>query len=496
MVDRSNRWWLVSLTAVAAAVLVFARLLWSDFIWDDHVVILRDPRVHDPQLWGQFLTEAYHSGVDKLYRPLVSLSYALQWQLHGPNAFAYHLVNLLAHAACAAMVAALARRWFGDGAALVAGLLFAGHPIYTEVVATVVYRTESFATLLALGAIWAATGPLSAGRIALAAGLWLAAMLCKESVITLGLLLPVFAWLAGRGEPARANPRLLRAFFAAMLAASAVYMIGRESILPMAWDRARLLDWTVNAVTVAEGLDRVLLPLVILGRYVAMYVTTVGLSVDHEGVLWPRVAMSDPYLWVGLAALAAWVTLVIQFWRRRFDRGLICLLAAGATYFVVSNAVVPIATQLGDRLIYAPSAFVAMLIGAGLARWRMGVVIGICVAMVLAGRSLDYARHWRNNRTITEYAAIHRPESVRPPMILAGMQKEAGDLEGALATLERARRDHPAYPPVWLLSAQFAREAGQHDLADALAAEADRLERVYPNNLVSRRQVMEPPANR
>lgn len=486
------RWWWASAVSFVAAVVVFAPLLGSDFIWDDRVVILEDQRVHDPALWGRFFSEPYHAGVDKLYRPLVSLSYAVQWRLHGANAFAYHLVNLLAHGLCAAMVAALGGRWFGLRAGIIAGLLFAVHPVYTEVVATVAYRTESFAACFALGAVMLATRPLSPGRITGAAILWLAAMLCKESVVTLGLLLPLFAWLSMRDDMPAEQRRLLRGFVAAMLLATAVYLVVRESIVPMAWDRARLLDWTVNAVTVAEGVHRILLPVVIAGRYVALYVWPAGLSVDYQGVLWPQVTVMDPYLWFGLAAMVAWVGLFAVLWRRRADRAMICLLAAAASYFVVSNAVILIGTQLGDRLLYLPGAFVAMLIGAGLARWRFGVVVAACMAIALVARSVDYQQHWRNDWTITQHAARQRPGSVRAAMIFAHMQHQAGDLAAALQTLERAREDHPVYPDLWDMSAQYARQAGRTEQADALARRAGELERAYPNNRVSRRQVMEP----
>src|SRR2546427_1168006 len=52
----------------------------------------------------------------------------------------FHLVNVLWHVATVVAVAALARRWAGDVAALAAGLLFAVHPVHVEAVANVVGR--------------------------------------------------------------------------------------------------------------------------------------------------------------------------------------------------------------------------------------------------------------------------------------------------------------------------------------------------------------------
>src|SRR5207302_1491031 len=114
---------------------------------DDRYILLSDPRVGDVGQWGQYWTKDYfNGGADNLYRPLVSMSYALQAKLHGRGegaAWAFHLVNVLLHAAASAAVAELARRVSrSSAAALVAGLLFAAHPIHVEAVANIVGRAE------------------------------------------------------------------------------------------------------------------------------------------------------------------------------------------------------------------------------------------------------------------------------------------------------------------------------------------------------------------
>ena len=71
-------------------------------------------------------------------------------------------------------VAAVARRWAGDRAALVAGLLFAVHPVHVEAVANVIGRAELMAGLftviavyvaLARGSVWGSAAALVAGLL-------------------------------------------------------------------------------------------------------------------------------------------------------------------------------------------------------------------------------------------------------------------------------------------------------------------------------------------
>ena len=143
---------------------MYAVTLHGTYIFDDRAIILRDPRIADLTLWYEFWTQQYFPDApDNLYRPLVSMSYAIQWGLHGDQAWAFHLVNWLLGAATAAAVAEFARRLVvgalagasarglgnpdeasrrGVWAGLVAGLLFAAHPVHVEVVAGIVGRAE------------------------------------------------------------------------------------------------------------------------------------------------------------------------------------------------------------------------------------------------------------------------------------------------------------------------------------------------------------------
>src|SRR5258708_18802762 len=94
--------------AALAALVVFACTLRRTYIYDDQFVVHSDPRISNPHLWGQFWTKPYMP-TDKLYRPLVSLSFAIQSWLHGDRPCAFHLVNILLHAAMSAAVAELGR---------------------------------------------------------------------------------------------------------------------------------------------------------------------------------------------------------------------------------------------------------------------------------------------------------------------------------------------------------------------------------------------------
>ncbi|MBN3286265.1 TMTC2 protein, partial [Polyodon spathula] len=98
--------------------------------------------------WGTLLT---HSGSHKSYRPLCTLSFRLNHALGGLEPWGYHLVNILLHCSVTGLFTRLSRLLLGGGHwTLMAGLLFASHPVHTEAVAGIVGRADVGAALFFL----------------------------------------------------------------------------------------------------------------------------------------------------------------------------------------------------------------------------------------------------------------------------------------------------------------------------------------------------------
>ena len=94
--------------------------------------------------WGSPLG---HSGSHKSYRPLPTLTFRLNHQLAPAGRWrhlAYHSTNVALHSLATFLLVIYARRLFGSKATglgpLIAGLMFAVHPIHTEAVAGLVGR--------------------------------------------------------------------------------------------------------------------------------------------------------------------------------------------------------------------------------------------------------------------------------------------------------------------------------------------------------------------
>ena len=107
-------------------------------------MVAADTRLRQPGQWGYYWTHGYGEGVDNLYRPLTSMLLAVQSWLYGfdpSHAWRFHLLSIVMHAGVA-LVAELARRLTSSRVALIAGLLYAVHPLHVEVLGDIVGQAE------------------------------------------------------------------------------------------------------------------------------------------------------------------------------------------------------------------------------------------------------------------------------------------------------------------------------------------------------------------
>uniref|UniRef100_J3S5C3 Protein O-mannosyl-transferase TMTC2 n=1 Tax=Crotalus adamanteus TaxID=8729 RepID=J3S5C3_CROAD len=148
---------IAELVSSALGLVLYLNTLGADFCYDDSRAIKTNqdllPETPWTQLfyndfWGTLLT---HSGSHKSYRPLCTLSFRINYAIGGMDPWSYHFVNVLLHAAVTGLFTNFSRVLFGDGHwTLLAGLLFASHPIHTEAVAGIVGRADIGACLFFL----------------------------------------------------------------------------------------------------------------------------------------------------------------------------------------------------------------------------------------------------------------------------------------------------------------------------------------------------------
>ena len=121
--------------------LVYINSLGLQFCFDDVAAIESNVDLRANVSWSNLLRNDFwgvamdDKDSHKSYRPLTVATFRLNYMLHELEPLGYHLVNVLLHSAVCYLYVLLCGVVFSEvWPALIAGLLFAVHPIHTEAV--------------------------------------------------------------------------------------------------------------------------------------------------------------------------------------------------------------------------------------------------------------------------------------------------------------------------------------------------------------------------
>jgi protein O-mannosyl-transferase len=436
------------LLIVAAGVLTYVNGLGHPFLFDDRATVVENASIRE---LGQAFAPPRNTPVAG--RPLVNLSFALNYLAGGLDPFGYRAVNLAIHVACALLVFGIVRRTLVrlSGAlraaavpadlALMTAALFVVHPLTSEVVNYVTQRTEGVMALCYLATVYAAIRSherAASGRwqgLAIAAciaGAW-----CKETIATAPLA--VILWDRAFVYPSFAAARRERWRLYAGLALTwivlgATLAIGGQS-LAGGFSTARVSWWTyfLNQPR-------------LIARYLWLAVWP-GPLVLYYG--WPA-AVSIANAWPWLLLIAALFIGSVALFARRPAMGY-----PVAWFFLTlgpTSSVVTIATEVGAerRMYLALPGLIALVVSVGaVAAARRGlprrVVASVAVLLIVllaartVARNTEYASPLRMAETILARWPTANAEYLVGTELLA-----AGRTADAIPHLRSATM---AYPP-------------------------------------------------
>jgi len=150
--SRPRRTGLILILA-SLSLLAFLPGLRAPFFYDDHNTILMNPAITSPQGYSRYFhrLETFSADQARMFRPLVLISLALNWNWFQDQTLGWHLFNLLAHILCVILIYFLMESLSGSWQmAFLSALLFALHPSRVEPVIYLSARSELLASLFYL----------------------------------------------------------------------------------------------------------------------------------------------------------------------------------------------------------------------------------------------------------------------------------------------------------------------------------------------------------
>lgn len=466
--------WRLYLTVAASAIVVYLGALGNGFALDDVPIIATNPLVHR---WSGLL-EAFRAPYwpatagAAMYRPLTVASFALDWQT-GQLAW-LHVVNVLWHAAVSVTVAALVRRWSGSASgALVAGVLFAVHPVHVEAVANLVGRAELMAALFALLSVYAA---LEHDQLWWSCAALVLGLLSKETAaIVPGLI--AAGWITGVAR--RPSRRRVVAYVVSWLCIGVLYGVVRWTILRPYSDQVQLAPVFVGASFAAIRWTAV----AAFADFARLLVFPLTLRVDYSPAERTLVTTPlDPRFMVGTLSLALWVGLGVLAWRRGHRTTAAGLCWSLLALLPVANILFPTGVLVAERTLYLPSAGLAIALGAWVKDLPNRKVLPIVALLFLAGgvRTAFRVPVWTSSERVLESVREDSPRSYVAPMWTAGDYLSQHQPEKALQDFRIAAQATTGAPKLLVLGADAAFTLGRQQVADSLLARLDALCRRCP----------------
>lgn len=442
-------WWVACVPALLVVATYLPALRYA-FVWDDERLIAHNALLRSGSglLWAMrsdfWLTVGEHAS--GFWRPLITLSYAVDGRLFGWQPWGFHLMNTLSAAGVAALVAALALRLgAGRWAALVAGAWFALMPHHVESTAWIAGRTDLYSAFFFLLALLldrraSDAGARGPGIAAIAA--FTLALLSKEASVLFLAVAFAWRWIA-REERRGAFADALR-WTAPYLVVTVVYLALHFWWVPAApapqylsaetLRKGRLAAWAMF-----PGYLSFLSPLFPHSPAVVVRMPESwrdaavigGFVLNAACVAWGALALRRRSAW-GIAVLVLWVTLLPTTLANLFQ-----------TYLLYS-----------ERFMYLPSIGAAWLLALALAAlaarplavravaWALSLVL-VAAAGVGTARTLP---DWKDDDTLYASMTVKQPRNAMGWILLARHRLVKGDeaaAERALHMLEGLESTRP-----------------------------------------------------
>jgi hypothetical protein len=412
--------------AILTATAFLPTLSGSFLNWDDNVNFLENDAYRG--LDREHTRWAFTSVFFGHYIPLTRLTWSLNWALGGMDPWGYHLVNLVLHAANAALFYFVTRRLLAaaiaDGAqsgrrspdlcaaAAVAALVFGVHPLRVEPVAWITGRPDLLCASFVLITTWVylrageAEGPAHRGLI------WIATITLAAALLSKGAALPLVGALL-------------------LLDVYPLRRLHRLGVRPLIREKIPLLLVTLGgagAIVYAVRQGAVLTRISEHGGPARLAAAAYSFLIAPFRLIWPvslsplyempaRINPFEPRFALALVGVVL-ITAVLIWLRARWPGGL-----AAWTFSVVMlapmSAVVRQGTDLSpDRYTYLSGMGFSALVGGGvlglirlvrlgtLTRFtgRAAAVAGLIALAGLGITSWSYSLVWRESETLWRWA--------------------------------------------------------------------------------------------
>lgn len=496
------------------AALVYVNALSNPFVYDDHRVILENLSIRD-------LSNVRALLLHDVFRPVVNITYAIDYAFWGLAPFGFHVTSVLLHVTNVVFLFVLVLRLASDSelmrattaaaqtppgqegtakngkvekggdvnldlsgqarsaafAAFAAAAVWAVHPLMTQAVGYVSGRSEVLCALFFLASLLS-LHPWLLGRrrawLVLSLGCWALALTSKEVAVMLPFVLLAYDKLLLSSAEAGIRKRLT-GVYVPMLVFTAVAGTARLTVF-LAVENASLASLAWGNLLV--GLD-------VVRRYASLMFLASHQSIFHSAQI--VTSLLRPLVILDMAWMSGLGVLAWRVYRRA------PLVTFGTLWFLlmllpsVMMLVFDVGEPMAEQRLYLASGGFAMATGAVFGRlrgwsprrWvpaRVAVTVALGIFLVnLASHTLVRNEVWGDPVRLWKEAVVNTPDVWLPYRGLGDALRDREDYRGASQAYREAVRLRPQEVNTHLALGVSLMQTGLLQDADAAFAEAARL---------------------
>lgn len=443
-----NIW--IKIVLVAAVLLIYGRSVNYEFTIDDNIFYVKHssvqkgiPGIPEAFMYGSLEKFNGMKGLQP-YRPVTLSSFAIQKQLFNNDPGKAHFVNVLLYALLVLVLFNVLLKLLPAVHPLVCAiivLLFAAHPVHTEVVASVKSQDELLSVLFALLALSYAVTLVKSEKYSIKYSIlsivcFSLALLSKEGVFAMILIFPLAFWLL-------LSQSIKRSLVYALpyLAAGLLFLFARHLVLD---GQVQNYQNTImeNVLYGAKGFAQVTATkMEILFHYQRLFFIPWPLSWDYSYNQVPVVDWSSFTAWFSLFLYGGMLVFAVLKLKKQ------PVISFGILFFLImltptANLFFLNGSTVSERFLFFPSLGLIMAVVYGAAqllkidilnftgsgikkfKWIFGVVIALFVCFSFT-RSSD----WESNFSIYKAGTQNAPNSSRTNLSLGNQYLKSGDNE-------------------------------------------------------------------
>ncbi len=339
---------------------MYLNTLTHDFVLDDGLVLsnnrivqkgltaLPDILLHDSFYGAIGHSENLSGG---RYRPLALITYAMEISLFGMAPQVHHFFNVVWYVlTCLAVLQLLRRYIFPEQgiAALTAALLFAVHPVHTEVVANIKSRDELLSLFFLVLTLMRLLTEFHRGQHPLGSCLFcLLALLAKENGIIFLVLLPLTLHVF-----AQATLKKTARYLLPFLLPLGLYVWLRYEATGLRFSEVKeIMDNPYIHASLSEKWATILF---VFLKYGQLLLFPWPLSYDYSFQQIPYRQWNDPWVWFSLLLHVGLLIHAIWLLSRRSILGW-CIVFYLSTLLLVSNLLFNVGAPLAERFLFQAS---------------------------------------------------------------------------------------------------------------------------------------------